>query len=172
MSKIQKVSKYFQLILYFLLFSVLLFSVRSAYSQYGYATNISSKGILHIPVSLPISVLLCAINLLPSLVLAAIIYYLIKVLRLYARSIIFSSENNRYLRCIGFLLLFKELGQLITTPLTTLLTALDGVLLKERMILTLGISDISNLLIGVCIILLSWVMHEAYKVKEENRFFI
>lgn len=172
MSKIQNVSKYLQFILYFLLFSVLIFSVHSAYSHYGYATNISSKGFLQLPVSHPISVLLCAINLIPSIVLATIIYNLIKVLKSYEQGTVFSSDNNLYLRRIGFLLLFKELSQLITTPLTTFLTRLDGVLLKEHMVLSIGMSDLCNLLIGFCIILLSWVMHEAYKLKEENSAFI
>lgn len=172
MSKIQRVSKYVQVILYFLLISVVLFSVHETYSHYDNAATVSSQGLLHIPVSFPISVLLCAIRLIPNVVLAAVIYYLIKVLKLYARGTVFSSQNNLYLRRIGFLLLFKELGQLIITPLTTLLTTLDGALLKEHMILALGISDISNLLIGFCIILLSWVMHEAYKLKEENSSFL
>jgi hypothetical protein len=102
-----------------------------------------------------------------------ILYFLIKLFRLYEKGEIFSFNNVRYIRNIGYVLL---IGQLIASPLNQFLM---GLVLTWRnphghrfAAITLDQTNFGILLTALLVLLISWIMAEGYKLREEQQLTI
>lgn len=109
---------------------------------------------------------------MPLLVELFILYSLIKLFKLYEQGEIFSLQNVRYIRNIGYGLL---VGQIIH-PIYEFLM---GIVLTWRnppghrfASMTLDQTNIGILLTAVLVILISWIMAEGCKLREEQQLTI
>jgi hypothetical protein len=108
------------------------------------------------------------ISLVPLLIHLFTIYYLIVLFGLYEKGKIFFLENVRAIRRIGILLVAKQLVYpLYLAVMTPMLSWHNPV--GERVISTgFSGSNVGLLVVGVIIILVSWVMAEGCKLQEEH----
>jgi len=115
------------------------------------------------------------ITLLPATVEMLVLYFLIKLFQLYERGEIFMLENVRYLRNIGYILL---IGQLINPIYDGLITA--NITWRNHFIkkgtsiaaVTFDGTNISFILMALLVILISWIMAEGGKLREEQQLTI
>lgn len=97
------------------------------------------------------------------------IFYLVKLFRLYKNYRIFTIQNAYCFRALGSVILFQAL---IAEPLTSSLKILAATLPNPpgQRILSIGFgsSGISLILIGLVVLLISWVMEEASKLQDDS----
>jgi hypothetical protein len=101
------------------------------------------------------------------------LYFLIKLFHLYEKGEIFSSVNVNYIKNIGYLLLF---GQLLINPLYQAFISAAITWQNPKGLGVISISlDQTNIAIvvaAVLIILISWIMAEGCKLREEHAFIV
>lgn len=113
------------------------------------------------------------ISMIPTSINLITLYFLLKLFRLYEQGEIFSINNVRYLRNIGYVLL---IGELLAEPIYQAL--ISGVLTwgnghGHRFIqITMGGSNLGMILLAFFIILISWIMAEGCKLREEQQLTI
>ena len=127
-----------------------------------------SNSILH-PLSISEKLLALAASFLPLLVQLYIVFSLIQLFKLYEQGIIFSKENVRYIRNIGF-------GLIATQVVSLLYQGLMGIILTWHnppghrfFSITLGHTNIGVILVALMVILISWIMFEGCKIREEQQ---
>lgn len=108
------------------------------------------------------------INLIPVGIAMLALYFLIRLFRLYERGTIFTIQNVRYLRNIGYTLL---IGQLLS-PIYDMLISLVLTWSNPHHYRMIGITEkginVEMILVALLVILISWIMLEGYKLKEEQ----
>lgn len=113
-----------------------------------------------------------ATSLLPMSVHLAIIYQLVRLFKLYEQNRILTHENAMRIRKISYFIL---LGQLIV-PAHQMLLSFALTLLNTNgaraIAVSFGAANISIILIGLLILLVSWIMTEGARLDEENKQFI
>ena len=97
---------------------------------------------------------------------------LIRLFRLYQRGIIFSAENVHCFRLLSRALMGWCLVGILTDPLMSLALTLHHPAGKHMLSVGLGSFDLTALLIGGILAVITWVMDEARKLKEEQDFTI
>lgn len=112
------------------------------------------------------------ISLIPTTITLIVLYFLIKLFRLYESGSIFTMKNVLYIRNIAYTLL---LGQL----LHPIYEASMGIILTwhnppgHRMAqVTLAGTNVGIILVAFLIILISWIMAEGCKLAEEQKLTI
>jgi hypothetical protein len=101
-----------------------------------------------------------------------IVYWLIKLFRLYQRHEFFSAENVLYIRNTGYaLLLFEIVKPCIDFSLGFILTAANPPGYRVAMA-TFGDANVGMILTALVIILNSWIMSEGCKLKDEQQLII
>lgn len=183
MKKIQRVSKFFKWIfqLAFVLAPILLIlfwikfpsPVSNLAAEHGFFIRFISKGIniMH-PISTTTKLLGFIIDLIPSTVNLCIFYFLIHLFKLFEKANIFSMDNVIYIKRIGYAIL---IGQLINPVYQLLISANltwhnpPG---HRMMSISLSGTNIGLILTALLIILISWIMAEGYKLKEEQEYTI
>jgi len=96
-------------------------------------------------------------------------YYLSQLFMLYAKNIIFSLHNMLLIRKIGYTLVAQVLVSIIITqPLLSFMLTKDAIPGQLFIQSGVGGDEISNLLIGGIVILISWVMAEGRKLADEQ----
>ena len=110
------------------------------------------------------------INLIPVAFYMTILGLLIHLFKLYEKSEIFTKNNVKTIRNIGFAMLLNKavcpfFGFLLSYTLTQ--SNPPG---YRFAYLGISIQDISIMVIAVLIILISWIMAEAYKLQEEQQY--
>jgi len=183
MNKIQKVSKFFkwvfQIILIAMPILLILFwldvpsPVSTTAADYGFAISYIPKGIqiLH-TLSSNTKFLGFIISLIPLTINVVVLYFLIRLFRSYEKCEIFSYKNVCYIKNIGYTLV---VGQVLSPLYQALLSAAltwhnpHG----ERYVnISLSGTNIGILLAALMIILISWIMAEGYKLKEDQSYTI
>lgn len=111
------------------------------------------------------------ISLIPLMANLFVLYFLIKLFRLYEQGEIFTMNNVRYIRNTGYALL---IGQLINPVYQALLSmALTWHNPPHRGLRVISVSldgtNIGIVLMSLLIVLISWIMAEGYKLKEEQQ---
>ena len=115
-----------------------------------------------------------AVSCMPLIIELFVLYSLIKLFRLYEKGEIFSSNNVRHIRNIGYALLIDQL-------INPIYQAVMGLVLTwgnasghhlRIMAITLDQTNIGVLLTGLLVILISWIMAEGYKLHEEQQLTI
>ena len=173
----------FRLLLVLLPISLILFWVNAPlgtiheYLGAGWASIIAVNYAAHMPPILdPLTVEtkligLC-ISLIPFTISALTLILLIKLFKNYAENDIFSLQNAIYLKRIGWVLL---IGQLLGPVHQALLSAAmtwhnpPG---YRMMTISLDKTNFAVIIFSVMVILISWIMAEAYKDREVNKLII
>lgn len=113
-----------------------------------------------------------AISSIPMLIELYILYSLIKLFGLYSKGEIFSVNNVRYIRNIGYALLLTQ----IVNPLYE---GLMGVALTWHnphghrfASVTLDQTNLGIIFVALIVILISWIMAEGCKLREEQQLTI
>lgn len=110
----------------------------------------------------------CLIDMIPTAIDMLSFYYLAKLFQLYSRRIIFSYQNVRYIRKIGFTLLWSVFAYLLVQPILSIILTWDAPQGGHMVTLGFGSDDLSNLIIGGVVVLISWIMEEGRKLEEET----
>jgi hypothetical protein len=188
MNKIQKVSRYFLIIFNILLITLPLFiTLQWLFINTSTMKNLLDQGILQTPISTPegsinlstidwswlpqiIGFVAQSIGLLPLLMS---LFVLKSIFTNYQNGEIFSLFNARQYRRLGGLFI---LDSLIAQPINHLLIVLAVTLSNppgHRYIsLTFGTPNIKALFCGLLVIVISWVMVEASKLHDDQKFTI
>ncbi len=181
MQKIQRVSHYFR-ILFQLIFIVipLVQIVGWSYAPHDYLFGIDCFNVIpeeyrsHIMVSsfgLDTKILGFMLDMVPASFSLLILYFLVRLFKLYEVGEIFSLANVGYLRKIGYALLISQLahpfyefamGAVVTWP--------NPAGQHQRYAaVTIGTTNLGILIMGALVILVSWIMAEGYKLREEQQ---
>jgi hypothetical protein len=98
---------------------------------------------------------------------------LIKLFRNYQSGIIFSIENTQYYRQLGLLFF---LNALIARPLSQMLLVfaltVENPQTHPYLVLRFGTANLSDILIGIMIIIISGIMYQAQVMQEEQKLVI
>ena len=126
------------------------------------------------PLTTTTKILGFVVNLIPTGVQLFVLYFLIKLFRLYEKSEIFSLENVRYIKKVGYTLL---IGQLINPIYEVLMSVtltwnnyLHGV--PRYAVITFNGTNIGILLTALMVILISWIMAEGCRLRDEQQYTI
>lgn len=110
------------------------------------------------------------VSLLP---LSVVIYGLVTLkalFRLYAKGIMFSIENVKYFRRLGYALIAWVMANTLYTPLISLVVSSTSPHGERVLVAQFGITDLLTFLIGGIILVISWVMNEGRKLEDEQAF--
>lgn len=180
MNKIQKTSLFFR-VLFQILFVVLPVLLIMAWVQsagtfemvegvinLNYVPAAYSGSILH-PLNLSEKLLALGAGCFPLFVQLYILFSLVRLFKLFERGVIFSMSNVRYIRNIGYALIATQIAN-------ALYQALMGFILTWRnppghrfSSITLDQTNIGVILVGLMVILISWIMLEGCKIREEQQ---
>ena len=115
-------------------------------------------------------ILALGVSAIPMIINLYILFSLIKLFRLYEQEEIFSLNNVRYIRNIGYALLVTQL-------INPFYEALMGFVLTWRnppgqrfASASLDQTNIGIILIALIVVLISWIMTEGCKLREEQQF--
>jgi len=183
MNKIKRVSNFFHILfqIVFIALPILLIiiwiqapsPIGVFYQQTGILINFipQSIKILH-PLDNLTKLLGFSISLLALISTELVLYFLIKLFRLYANAEIFSLQSVRYIKYVAYSLL---LGQLINPIYQGVISAfLTWGNPKGHRVATISLdgTNLGILLLSLLIILISWIMAEGYKLREEQQYTI
>ena len=101
-----------------------------------------------------------------------ILYSLIKLFGLYSKGEIFSVNNVRYIRNIGYALLFTQIVNPLYQVLMGAVLTLHNPPGHRFLSITLDQTNLGIILIALIVILISWIMAEGCKLREEQQLTI
>lgn len=133
--------------------------------------NFIPKGIAILaPLSASTKIYGFIISLIPIAIAEIILYFLIKLFKLYEQGEIFSLQNVNYIRNIGYTLLIGQiLDPIYQALLSGVLTWHNGS--GQRFVtITLDGTDAGIVLVVLLTILISWIMAEGCKLREEQKY--
>lgn len=110
------------------------------------------------------------ITMIPTLVFEFILYFLIKLFRLYERGEIFTSNNVRYIKYTGYALLIGQLLNPVYQALLTAILTLQNPPGQRIMSISISGTDVGIILVALLIILISWIMAEGCRLQEEQEY--
>lgn len=117
--------------------------------------------------------LACMVQMIPTIIVMLGFYYLIQLFKLYAQNIIFDPKNVILIKKIGYTLIAQVfVSLLITQPLLSFILTMDALPGQREIAVGFGSEEISNLIIGGIVVLISWVMAEGGKLEEEKNLTI
>ncbi|NNE83230.1 MAG: DUF2975 domain-containing protein [Alphaproteobacteria bacterium] len=169
MNHIQRASRRYRV-----LFTVLIIGVPVFDLLYWASFNHLPEGFLtDLPV-LPtqqLSVLSLALAFLVSLLPVSVAVYglvtLKALFRLYEGGIIFSADNVKYFRRLGYSFIAWVVANTVFTPLISVVVTFANPPGQRVLSAQFGVLDIATLLIGGVVLLISWVMNEGRKLEDE-----
>ena len=86
--------------------------------------------------------------------------------------VIFTSANTRCLKYVGATLLSWVVLSLLYPLLVTLVIHLSGASQTLKFYFSLGIQELSYLLLGAVIYVIAWIMNEAIELKHEQELVV
>lgn len=118
--------------------------------------------------SINLRLIACFIDMIETSVVLMSFNYLTKLFNLYSENIIFSYQNVHYIRKLGYTLLWQVVASLLAQPLLSVVLTFNAPPGQHMISLGIGNQEISTLLIGGIVILISWIMEEGRKLEEEK----
>lgn len=181
MNKIQRVSTIFQIFFQVAFFTLplwlILFWLFAPYPvmQFGGITIESiPRGIkmMH-AFNLETRLIGLSISIIPTAIQMLILYFLNKLFGLYRKGEIFSIANVNYIKNIGYLML---LDQLVVNPIYQMLISAGMTWHNPKgqgvIMITMDQTNIAIVIAAVLIILVSWIMAEGCKLREEHALIV
>lgn len=175
MKKLMKVSHNFKILFQFLLlfFPIATLAVwifidklpmYMIESNLGLGSNIAQH-FLFTPLSKSLGFL---ISLLSTGVIMYGILQFITLFKNYEKGNVFSIQNVSYYRKIGYTLFYYVVANLISRPFMSLALTFQNPPHHKMISISFGSNDLFIMITGGLVLLVSWVMQEAYKISEEN----
>lgn len=109
------------------------------------------------------------VDMVPTIIDLFIIYSLIRLFRLYEVGEIFSMRNVKYIRNIGYGLLASEIVNPIYEAVLGLVLTWNNPPGHKFASITMNQTNIGMLLTALLVILVSWIMAEGCKLREEQQ---
>ncbi|HAU1014565.1 TPA: DUF2975 domain-containing protein [Legionella pneumophila] len=107
------------------------------------------------------------IEALPLSINVLICHQLAKLFRLYEHGYLFEEENIRLIKNISIYLISGELIQLLYQPLITAALTFTNPSGQRIASITLGTANLSTLITAFIILIASWIIKEAHKLKTD-----
>lgn len=112
------------------------------------------------------------VSSLPLLAIEFILYCLIRLFRLYEQGEIFTLANVNYIRKIGYALLLLQIIRPIAEGFVTLIVSWGNPPGHRIASINLTSLDLSLIITAFLIILISWIMSEGCRLREEQQLTI
>jgi hypothetical protein len=140
------------------------------------AVNVGGINLAEIPISDPLAwdarLLALGASLLPLAANMVALFNLVRLFGLYAAGEIFSVRNVRCIRFLGYAIIARQaVDPLFQALLSAALTLHNP---EGQRVISVGLSDtnVTELVIGFVILLVSWVMDEGRRLKDEEALVI
>lgn len=165
--------------LFFLLFKILAYGLPliTAYLILFHLENMLNWGAWHSLLSTPVKdpshffllhrFIILSIESLPLSITVLICHQLAKLFRLYESGHLFEEENIRLIKNISIYMILGEFIQLIYQPLITAALTFTNPSGQRIASITLGTANISTLITAFIILVASWIIKEAHKLKTD-----
>lgn len=127
--------------------------------------------ILH-PLSSFTKILGFAICMIPTGIELLVLYYLIRLFKQYEEGEIFSSTNVNYIRSAGYSLLIGQMINPLYDGLISTVLSWNNPHGHRMAVFTVDGTNVGIILTALLVILISWIMAEAYKLREEQQLTI
>jgi hypothetical protein len=95
--------------------------------------------------------------------------YLVRLFGLYARGMIFTSGNVACYRKLGHVILWSMAASIVHSSLMTVVLTLDNPPGQRMISFGISSSEIARLLIGMTVLLVSWIMEVGREIQEEQQ---
>jgi len=170
--RIQRVSRKFRLLFTFLMYCIpivtLLYWLLFNYLPIGLTTELP----VVVNQALPLQTLILAfiVSLIPASVAIYGAINLKELFKLYEKAIVFSEQNVKCFRRLGYTLIFWVVANLIFVMLISTVLTFNNLPGERMMVAQFRISDFGTLIIGAVVVLVSWVMNEASKLEDEQAY--
>lgn len=112
------------------------------------------------------------ISLIPFSINMLTVYFLLKLFSNYAKLNIFSSDNAKRIKLIGWVILIGQILKPIHDALLSAALTWNNPAGHRLMTVSLNRTNIALIICAIMIILISWVMTEAYKEQETNKLIV
>lgn len=130
--------------------------------------GIPEKALLH-TLTVHEKILGCLVSAIPMIVNMFILYSLIKLFNLYKKGEIFSINHVRYIRNIGLALLTGQLIEPVYQFVMGIVLTTNNPPKHHFATISLDQTNIGILLTALLVILISWIMSEGCKLREEQQ---
>lgn len=110
------------------------------------------------------------ISLIPTLMMMLICFYLQALFKLYQTGTIFSFENVRLIKKLGVTLAVSQLAQPFYQFLLSMALTWDNPIHERYGYIQMTQTNIAILLVGIIMVLISWIMAEGHKLQEEQEY--
>jgi hypothetical protein len=140
----------------------------------GFFVSVVPKGIeILSPLSTTTKLYGFAVSSVPVIIIEFMLYFLMRLFKLYERAEIFSLANVNYLKKIGYALLITQLSRIVCNGfLSMILTWHNPPHGKRVLVLTIATVEITAILTAFLVILISWIMAEGCRLREEQQLTI
>lgn len=112
------------------------------------------------------------VSLIPNGIFMFACFLLAKLFSLYEKGQIFLARNIRCIRNLGILLLIKPALLMVHEALLTLVLTMNNPIGERLISLSAGTEKIEDIALALLILLISWVMDEGRKLKEQEDYII
>ncbi len=109
------------------------------------------------------------VTFIPTAIIMIGLFKLKKLFTHYAQNKVFTEENVIIFRDLGWALFALVIGDMITTPLLSLALSFQNPVGSRFISATFGSSEIIHLIIGFMVLIISYVMREAYELDVDAR---
>lgn len=110
------------------------------------------------------------VSCIPTGITLGVYYCLIKLFSLYERAEIFTATNVNYIKKIGYLLLASALVEPFYEALITFILSFHAEPGHRFATASFGTTNISEIVMALIIILVSWIMTEGCKLRDEQAY--
>lgn len=109
------------------------------------------------------------ISWIPIITFMFLYFYLARLFGLYAKNIIFSMDNVRYIRNCGITLLLWQIIHPIYQILISYALSYNNLPGHRYIHVSFGTSEASDLVIAIVIIVISWIMRRGVELENEHQ---
>ena len=113
-------------------------------------------------------VLAIVVSFIPVSVVTVGLITLKKLFSLYENAVVFSIENVICFRRLGYTLISLVFANAVFITLISLVLSFNNPVGERVIVAEFGVSDIATILIGLVVVIISWVMKEASKMEYEQ----
>lgn len=181
MKKITLVSKILQVVFWIVMIclpilNLLFWLYFDDFRSLGFGDRIGGIDLRSIPLQLPLplsaKMFALAAGILTLAVDMTIAYLLIKLFRLYAAGRIFTADNVKFIRWIGYTILIGQAISPVHQALLTLALTFPNPPGHKMIAIGVGNQNLFAIVSAVIIILVAWIMDEGRRLQEEQALVI
>lgn len=181
-AKIKKVSLIFRWLFQVLIFLIPIIHILSwinaptpidVSGTLGFFSSVVPKGVEVLHSLSPSTKLIgCLVDAIPLIFIELILFFLIKLFKLYEQAEIFSIQNVNYIKKIGKALLLNRILKFICNGILSALLTWNNPPGSRAITLTVTDMHIGLILTSFLIILIGWIMAEGCQLREEQQLTI